>query len=127
MQLITSLPEDYLHDVEQTVLRAFREGKRAEEIAGQLEDRFDVSQRNAARIARDQIGKLNGELTRERQKNLGIRRYRWQSSGDERVRDEHRALDGKVFSWDDPPEEGHPGTPIQCRCWADPVVEDLLE
>lgn len=124
--LIKSIPVDYLYDVEQATLRAFREGKRAEELAGILEDRFGVAQNRSALIAVDQIGKLNGEITKERQKGLGLTRYTWRTAGDERVRPEHADRDGVIFAWDDPPEDGHPGYAIRCRCWADPVVEDVL-
>lgn len=125
-QLIKSVPVDYLYDIEQATLRAFREGKRAEELAGILEDRYRVAQNRSALIAVDQIGKLNGEITKERQTGLGLTRYRWRTAGDERVRPEHAARDGEPFSWDDPPVGGHPGQDYRCRCWADPVVEDLL-
>ncbi len=137
VQLIKSLPADYLHDVEQTTLRALRTGKRAEEIAGELEDRFGVSANRAALIARDQIGKLNGEINQERQQNLGITRYKWRTANDERVRGapggkyptaepSHFDREGQIFAWNDPPEGGHPGQAIQCRCWPEPLIEDLL-
>lgn len=127
VKLITSLPTDYLYDVEQAALRALREGKRAEDIAAMLEDRYGVAQSRAALIARDQVGKLQGQLSQARQTALGLKRYRWRTSDDERVRPEHRARDGELFSWSDPPEDGHPGQPIQCRCWPDPELDDLLD
>ena len=40
-------------------------------------------------------------MTAERHQRLGIEKFTWDTSGDERVRDEHRALDGQVFSYDD--------------------------
>ena len=38
-----------------------------------------------------------------------------------------RALDGTTQRWDDPPSEGHPGEPINCRCVAEPVLSSLFE
>lgn len=125
-QLIKSVPADYLHDIEQTTLRYLREGRRAEELAGELEDRFGVAQNRAALIAVDQIGKLNSELTTERHTSLGITRYYWRNVGDERVRPDHVAKDGRIFEYSKPPLGGHPGMPVRCRCYQDPVVEDLL-
>ncbi len=49
--------------------------------------------------------------------------YIWRTRGDSKVRSEHAARDGQVFSWDDPPEGGHPGEAPNCRCTAE-VVED---
>lgn len=82
-----------------------------------------VEERRAALIGRDQVGKLNGRLSEYQQRKLGIEEYIWVTAGDERVRPSHRALNGKKFRWDDPPPEGHPGYPIQCRCIADPVID----
>lgn len=63
-------------------------------------------------------------LTKVRHEELGITHYRWSTSGDERVRDTHIENDGKIFAYDDPPDEtGHPGHDINCRCVAIPVLD----
>lgn len=38
------------------------------------------------------------------------------------MRPTHRANDGRVFTWDDPPDTGHPGEDYNCRCAADPYI-----
>jgi SPP1 gp7 family putative phage head morphogenesis protein len=132
--LIKSVPQKYLAEVRTTVLSGVRDGARASEIADDLEERFEVSESRALLIARDQIGKFNGELNEMRQTELGVSQYVWRTSEDQRVRDTHSELDGETFEWDDPPmgggtsedEEGNPGSGIQCRCWADPVLDDIL-
>jgi SPP1 gp7 family putative phage head morphogenesis protein len=55
-----------------------------------------------------------------RQRALGIRQYVWRTRDDDRVRSSHAAHDDQVFSWDDPPEGGHPGQSWGCRCHAEP-------
>ena len=50
-----------------------------------------------------------------------IGQYIWRTVGDLGVRKGHAARNGKTFSWDDPPEGGHPGEEYNCRCWAEPV------
>lgn len=124
--LIQSLPSRYLDEVEGEVLRNFQQGRRAEQFMGDLEDRYNVAESRAALIARDQISKLNGALTKNRQESLGIEAYFWRTSQDERVRESHAELEGQRILWSDPPEEGHPGSAINCRCTADPDVSDLL-
>lgn len=42
--------------------------------------------------------------------------YIWRTKGDDKVRSSHAARDGKVFSWGNPPEGGHPGKDFGCRC-----------
>ena len=66
-------------------------------------------------------------MTQARQMKLGIERYRWRTAGDTRVRTEHAMREGQIFSWDRPPPDGHPGQPINCRCYAEPVIEDVLK
>lgn len=89
---------------------------------------------HAKLIARDQVSKLNGKLNQYRQQQLGGTRYTWRTSEDERVREDHKKLDGKVFKWTNPPvvdrrtgRRGHPGYDFQCRCTAEMVLEDVVD
>jgi hypothetical protein len=53
--------------------------------------------------------------------------YVWHTQGDGKVRSEHAERDGKIFSWDDPPEGGHPGEAPNCRCWTEAVAKEDCE
>ena len=53
--------------------------------------------------------------------------YIWRTRGDSKVRKEHAANNGKVFSWDNPPPTGHPGDDYGCRCTAEPYAPDIQE
>lgn len=125
--LITSLEGEAVADVERWTLRGLRSGQRHEQIRDKILERFEVSESRAALIARDQVSKINGELTQRRQTALGVTEYVWRTSGDERVRESHREKNGKTFKWSEPPADtGHPGDDFQCRCTAEPVLEGLL-
>lgn len=127
VKLIKSIPEKYLDDVEGIVQRGFRGGVSKKDIAKEMRSRLGVTKRRAELIARDQVKNLNKELTRLRQKEIGVKQYVWRTSGDERVRSAHAQHDGKTYSWDNPPENtGNPGDDINCRCYAEPVLESLL-
>jgi len=90
-----------------------------------MKDRTDVSDSRAKLIARDQVSKLNGQLTMERQVDIGVDSYIWRTVGDERVRDTHADNEDQTFTWDNPPAEtGHPGEDYQCRCWAEPILPE---
>jgi SPP1 gp7 family putative phage head morphogenesis protein len=126
-QLITSLPDQELDRVASIVERGLQEGKLYTEVKKEIQKSFGISDRRAKLIARDQTKKLNSNLTKLRQQELGVEEYIWQTSGDERVRATHRANDGKKFRWDKPPPvTGHPGNDINCRCVAKPVLDNLL-
>lgn len=79
--------------------------------------------RNLRRLTRDQNNKMVGQLTEIRQRQIGVKEYIWRTSEDERVRPTHREKNGRRFLWTEPPPDtGHPGQDIQCRCVAQAVV-----
>lgn len=121
--LIMSIPTQYLEKVGNSVMDNFIDGTRWEDLAKAIEQVGDVTESRAKLIARDQTSKMNGAFNEVRQTSLGIDKYIWQTSGDERVREDHAANDGQVFSWDNPPATGHPGEDIQCRCVAVPYFD----
>ena len=125
--LIKTVPERALDRVNKLAQEAYATGMRPETMAERLQEIGDISENDAMRIARDQIGKLNAQVNQDRQQALGADSYVWRTVNDNRVRDEHSEREGQVFRWDDPPEDGHPGEPIQCRCWAEPVFDFLSE
>ncbi len=130
--LIKSIPEQYFDDVERIVLRGFRAGQRSEVLGDEISERFGVSRTRGAFIARDQIGSLNGNLTRNRQINLGIPGYIWRTALDEKVRPTHEDLEDTPHGWDDPPvtnsrgDRNHPGGDFRCRCVPEPDLSTLL-
>lgn len=125
--LITTLQGQAIDDVEKWTLRGLRTGQRHEQIREQILERFQVSRSRAALIARDQVSKLNGNLTQARQAAIGVTEYIWRTTGDDRVRPTHRAKNGKRFKWSSPPADtGHPGDDYQCRCVAEPVLDKLI-
>lgn len=92
-------------------------------LADYIENQARIESNRAVLIASDQVGKLNGRLMRYEQQRAGITHYRWETMQDSRVRPTHRERQGEIFSWDEPPSDGHPGEAIRCRCVADPVFE----
>jgi SPP1 gp7 family putative phage head morphogenesis protein len=119
--LIKKFTGNYVDEVIENVHAGVREGVRPEVIAESFEGRFTKAFNHAKLVARDQIGKLNGNLTELRQTSLGIEEYTWRTSRDERVRPTHLEKEGKRFRWDEPPPDtGHPGNDILCRCSAEP-------
>ena len=133
--LVTTLPNEGLADIEQLLYREQRRGLSPQKLRVKIVEQFGVTQGRARVIARDQVSKFNASLTQTRQTNLGIEEYTWRTVEDGRVRSDHRHLDGEVFKWSDPPvtvrtgkragERNHPGQDIQCRCYAEPVIQAL--
>lgn len=122
--LIKSIPDQHFERLQKHVVEAASKGVLGKNFSKIIEENYGVTQRRATLIARDQISKFNSSLTEARQQAVGVDKYEWSTSLDERVRDTHAANEGKIFFWNDPPSEtGHPGNDINCRCVALPVFD----
>ncbi len=124
--LIKGLSQETISAIEKASLRAVQDGKLYGDLQQEITERFNIGERRARLIARDQIGKLAGQLNADRQRGLGITEFIWRTVNDGRVRDEHETRDGEKYSYEDPPDGELPGEPIQCRCSAEPVFDGIL-
>lgn len=123
--LISKLATDAVDGIKTAVMNAILQGKTADQLKGELKERFDISDRRAKLIARDQVSKLTSDLNRRRHTEAGISEYVWTTSHDERVRALHKSLDGKEYKYGEPTgaEQGlPPGQPINCRCVGRAIV-----
>lgn len=132
-ELITSIPKQYLTDVSTAVVANMRSGMRPSAIVLDLQERFGVTKRRAEFIARDQTGKIQGDLAEKQQRDAGFEYFQWIDSHDARVRHRHFEIANKltaygkgIYRWDDLPlsEDGEPikpGQDFNCRCSSKPV------
>lgn len=128
MAYITDLSASVISGIEKLVMRGLATGQKYEQLAKDIAKRFKIGKGRAANLASDQINMLVGRLNMDRQLELGITKYRWRTRRDNRVRPEHRSREGKIFSW---VGKGRaptiPGEEWGCRCFAEPVLEGVLE
>lgn len=128
---IKSLGTEAVGRVAKKLREAKDKGWHRDRLRKEIQAVADVSRSKADLLARDQVLKLNGQITEERQTRAGIEEYVWSTSSDERVRPMHDDLDGTTQSWDDPPvtndagDTNHPGGDYQCRCVAIPILPKL--
>ena len=125
--LVRSIGKDLHDQLAEVVKLAEKTGQRHEVLAKRIAERFGVARSRARLIARDQVTKHLAQVNEAQQVAAGVTRFRWRHSGSERSpRPEHVARDGKIYDWKKPPPDGPPGHAINCRCTAEPVLEDLL-
>lgn len=124
-RLIRDVSDDAAERVQRATLEAFETGEGAAALRKKLREELGYPSRRARLIARDQLGKLTGNLDRLRHTEAGLSSYEWITAGDERVRPKHEERDGEVFKWSKPPEDGHPGEPVACRCRARAVIPGM--
>jgi len=105
-------------------------GYRSEVLQEYLTKSFNVNKAKAKFLARQESSLLMTSYTEARYQSEGIKKFIWSSSGDSRVRPEHKLLNGKEFSFNDLPiidsktgERGLPGQAFGCRCRMKPVVD----
>ena len=145
---ITSLPTDLGKDVATYVERESFKGRRASDIAQEIEAMFpERTTAKANMIARTQVSYAHTNLIRSRAESLGIDWYQWKAvggeRGDGRTRHAHRKISGVLVKWTDPPapedlfpeytKEGrkyknslghyHAGQCPNCRCYPAPIVD----
>ena len=116
VDLVKTIPPRFHDGLKRRVGEEFRKAPFDQQrLRAMLRDEYQSSGWNLRRLTRDQTNKEVGGLSRLRHGQLGITRFIWRSSGDERVRPAHAGYNGQTYEWAQAPEGG-PGAPILCRC-----------
>lgn len=120
VNLIKGLSDEYITKLNEIVFRGIRQGLRVEEIINEIEKldknlfgkRKDGKMSRGELIARDQVGKLNGQISKYKSEEVGLDIYVWWTSRDERVRGKpggkypraipsHWEMEGVLCKWSD--------------------------
>lgn len=130
VSLIKTIPQQALGEMKEIVLEGYQNGKTNTAVMKEIQKTYKTSKSRATFIARDQLSKLNADITMHQQKDAGVDKYIWRTVKDKRVRDRHKDLEGKTFAYDDPPivdtktgRRAHPGKDFRCRCYPEPIFE----
>lgn len=131
VSLIKSIPTEAAKRVHELTLAGIENGSRSKEIAAEIMRSGEVARSRATLIARTEVARTASNLTEARAQHIGSTQYYWRTVGDSDVRSDHKELNGKVFSWDDPPiadkhsgARAHPGCIYNCRCYAEPIIPE---
>jgi len=116
-----------------------KEGYRFDKLIPSIKKRYGVTVRKAKFLARNETSIFMSKYHEQRYAEAGVTEYIWSTSHDIRVRpapgthgsDNHRVLDGRVFSFANPPvvdpatsRKANPGQDYNCRCVAIPILAD---
>ncbi len=137
-RLISSVPADLAEQISREALERYLKGERWEDAVQSILSRAPgLSMSRARLIARTETSKANAAVTELRAREIGSNWYFWRSSRDERVRHSHEMMDGVLCSFDYPPNPEaffgggaqfgnyHAGCCPNCRCYAEPVIDEL--
>ena len=129
VNLIKSIPQQYLKDVESKVWGSVMKGADMHALSVDLRKTYGITRDRAAVIARDQNNKAKAIIEKTRRQELGITHAIWQHSAAGRVpRATHVAMSGKAYPlaqgmYDS--DEGKyvlPGELINCRCTSKAII-----
>lgn len=137
VQLIKSIPQDYLSDVTGAVFRSITTGAGIASLIPELSKYAGISDRRVKLMALDQTRKAYNAIAKQKMINIGVGQFEWlHSAGGRQPRRSHIAMTGNIYSFDDlpvinqeqvdkgyeSPERGIPGQAINCRCKMIPVI-----
>lgn len=121
--LIKSIPSEYFSQIQTIVMQGVKNGRDLEYIKSELLKRYQITERRAQIIARDQTNKATQDIARSRVMETGITTARWvHIPGAKTSRETHKAFDGQIFDirkgmYDkDVGRYVQPGELINCNC-----------
>lgn len=123
---IRSLGDKLVGEVEIIVIDAWDRGLSEAEVAAEIENRIGVAESYARFLARDQMGALYSQVARARHEEIGVRIFKWWTENDGNVRPSHAVKHGRIFPYRGSRAPSFlPGQEYGCRCWEEPVFDEI--
>ena len=131
---IKNFTETQVQSLRERVKANVFSGKRYEGLVAEIQASYGVSSSKAKFLAQQETKLLTTKYKEARYAEAGVLEYKWRTvvgSPKHPVRPSHKALENKVFRFDQPPITTAPGEPVRrnnpgqdfnCRCVAVPVV-----
>lgn len=129
-QLINTIKEKYFGRVAQAVYKSAIVGGDRKKLATHIQEAYKMGRKHADFIARDQMAKATGQVTRMRMMKAGIKKAMWiHSNASHKPRPSHLKAGKEKLVYD--VEKGafldgdyiYPGELINCRCVNKPIIE----
>ncbi len=130
VNLIKSIADKYLADVQLAVMRAITRGNGLQDLIPYLHKQEGVTHRRARNIALDQTRKVYNSLNKGRCTAVGVTDGEWvHSGGGLHPRERHLDFNGELFDLAKGAPVGpggayvHPGEEPNCKCTFVPVIQ----
>lgn len=129
---IKSFTRGQVGDLRRIVEGNAQEGLRFDSLIEKIQSRYQTSKTKAKFLARQETSLFMSKFRQRRFSEAGVQKYEWSANPDERTRDDHRKLSGRIFLYADPPvtdsatgQRNNPGEDFNCRCVDIPILEQL--
>jgi SPP1 gp7 family putative phage head morphogenesis protein len=119
--------EEKIPEFRQKVQELTLQGFRRDKVRELVENEYAICGRKAEFLSKQETGLLVSKYQASRLQEAGCTKFEWRTMGDSFVRDMHKELNGKLFSYSDLPvidnkgNRGLPGEAFGCRCQQVPV------
>lgn len=132
---VKNFAESEIKRLRQQVMESVFTGNRMGSLVKTIKASYGVTSNKAKFLARQETNLLLSKLKETRYAEAGVKKYVWRcvaGSPKHPVRPAHKALNGKIFEFSDPPITTEPGQPerrnnpgedFNCRCFAIPIVK----
>lgn len=120
--LVRNISDEARGRISDAVFRGLTNRTPARDVAKEMREAVGMARARAIRVASDQLTKATSALDTERMREAGIDAWLWRHSGKLHAREEHKARDGKRYTFEEPPPE-MPGQLPYCGCRKQAVVE----
>jgi SPP1 gp7 family putative phage head morphogenesis protein len=122
---IKSIPQEAAQRISAIVQQGLSDPQRSTVYVDEIMRSGEVSRSHATMLARTMVSSTASSMVEARARNAGSEAYRWQTMEDGAVRPEHRAMQGKIVFWNNPPTiqgyTAHAGRFANCRCYPQPI------
>lgn len=114
------------------VAKAVLEGYREDKVQKILQQEYKIGADKAKFLAQNETSIMLAQYRKVTYQKMGFNKFKWATIMDGKERELHAKLNGKIFSFDNPPvidertgQVGLPGTTYGCRCSLIPVSDML--
>lgn len=129
--VIKDFANERLPEMRRKIQELVLQGYRLDKVQELLEKEYGFMARKAKFLAQNETTIMLSEYKKVTYKEMGFNKFVWRTITDGKERDLHKALNGTIWSYDDPPiidertgQKGLPGQAYNCRCEQIPFRDD---
>jgi SPP1 gp7 family putative phage head morphogenesis protein len=126
---VKTFSKEEIIKLRQIVEKNAQVGYRFDVLVDGIKSRNEVSKSKAKFLARQETSLYMSKFRQGRFSEAGVRSYKWSTSQDKRVRDDHKDLNNREFFYSSPPivdkhtgRRANPGEDFNCRCVDIPIL-----
>ncbi len=129
-QYINDFTKEEVLKIRKMVEENALKGLRSSSLEDILIREYNISKNKAKFLARQETSLFMAALEEAEFKSVGVTKFKWHTSQDERVRTDHKILNNQIFSFDNLPiidqrtgQRGLPGQAFGCRCVSSAIFD----